>query len=608
MNKKKNKSFKKVDTRQNLDLKAQFKKVDTGVKNGVFIFSHPLTIEQIASKLNKASSEIIKYFFLKGKMKNINTVLDENEIGELCLEYNFDFEKRTEVDETNVLKNLNIKDDEKSLVSRPPIVTVMGHVDHGKTTLLDYIRKTNVAKGEAGGITQSIGAYQITYKNDKITFIDTPGHAAFTEMRARGANVTDIVVLVVAADDGIKPQTIEAIDHARAANAPIIVFVNKCDKPNVNHDNVLTQLSEHDLTCEEWGGQTITIMGSALTGKNVDKLLEAIIATSEIQELKANPNRLGLGIVIESSLDKGLGPVATVIVKNGSVVKGDMMIAGSSCGRIRAMFDENGKEVQIAKPSQPVKITGLNVVPSAGDHFAISNNEKDIKEIAEKIRLHQIQLQNAEHDILTKDAKCNTKKLIIILKTDVHGSLEAIKNVLIKSHVEGVSLVILRAATGGITKSDVELAKASNGIIIGFNVKPIKSIKDLANNQRVQIFFFDVIYHLAEEIESIMKGKLDPVYVDEDTGEAEIKNIWKHTKIGVIGGCVVTSGEMHRNDSVRLLRDGVVVYKTKIASMRHLKDDINSCSAGKECGITLENQNDIRIGDIIQSYRTIQKK
>lgn len=605
---KKNKKFKKVDTRQTINLKAQFKKVDTGIKNGVFIFSGPLTIEQIASKLNKTSTEIIKYFFLKGKMKNINSLLDENEIGELCLEYNYDFEKRTNIDETNILTNLEVKDDEKLLVPRPPIVTVMGHVDHGKTTLLDYIRKTNVVKGEAGGITQSIGAYQITYKNNKITFIDTPGHAAFTEMRARGANVTDIVVLVVAADDGIKPQTQEAIDHARAAGVQIIVFINKCDKPNVNPDAVLTQLSEQDLTCEEWGGDVITIKGSALTGQNVDKLLEAIIATSEILELKANPNRLGLGVVIESSLDKGLGPVATVIVKNGSIVKGDMMIAGSSFGRIRAMFDENHKEVQIAKPSQPVKVTGLNVVPFAGDHFVISNNEKEIKEIAEKIRLHQIKMQNSEHDILSKDTKLNTKRLVVILKTDVHGSLEAIKNVLLKINVDGVSLVILRAATGGITKSDVELAKASNGIIIGFNVKPIKTIKDLANNQRVQIYCFDIIYHLAEEIQNIMKGKLDPVYVDEDTGEAEIKNIWKHTKIGVIGGCIVTSGEMHRSDNVRLLRDGVVVYKTKIASMRHQKDDINSCSAGKECGITLENQNDIQIGDIIQSYKIVQKK
>ncbi len=605
---KKNKKIKKIDTRQTIDLKSQFRKVDTGIKNGVFIFSGPLKIEEIASKLNKTSAEIIKYFFLKGKMKNINSVLDENEIGELCLEYNYDFEKRIKVDEINVLTNLEIKDDEKLLKPRPPIVTVMGHVDHGKTTLLDYIRKSNVAKGEAGGITQSIGAYQITYKNDKITFIDTPGHAAFTEMRARGANVTDIVVLVVAADDGIKPQSQEAIDHAKAAKVPIIVFINKIDKPNINPDTVLTQLSEHDLMCEEWGGQTITIKGSALTGKNVDKLLDAIIVTSEIQELKANPNRLGLGVVIESSLDKGLGPVATVIVKNGSIEKGDMMIAGSSYGRIRAMFDENNKEVITAKPSQPVKVTGLNTTPSAGDHFAISNNEKDIKNIAEKIRLHQIKLQNTEHDILSKNTNLNTKKLIVILKTDVHGSLEAIKNVLSKANVEGVSLVILRAATGGITKSDIELAKASNGIIIGFNVKPIKTIKDLANNQRVQIYFFDIIYRLAEEIQNIMKGKLDPVYIDEDTGEAEIKNIWKHTKIGVIGGCVVTSGEIHRNDNVRLLRDGVVVYKTKIASMRHQKDDINSCSAGKECGITLEKQNDIHIGDIIQSYRTIQKK
>ena len=608
MNKNKWKFKKQKDIRQSIDLKAQFKKVDTGIKNGVFIFSHPLTIEQIAAKLNKSSSDIIKYFFLKGKMKNINTILDENEIGELCLEYNYDFEKRVEIDESNILTNLNVKDDESQLQPRPPIVTVMGHVDHGKTTLLDFIRKSHVAKGEAGGITQSIGAYQIDYKNNKITFIDTPGHAAFTEMRARGANVTDIVVLVVAADDGIKPQTIEAIDHARAANVPIIVFINKCDKPNTNVDLVLTQLSEKNLTCEEWGGETIAIKGSALTGQNVDSLLEAIIATSELQELKANPNRLGLGVVIESSLDKGLGPVATIIVKNGSVVKGDMIIAGSCYGRIRAMFDENNNEVKVAKPSQPVKITGLNVVPLAGDHFAISNNERDIKDIAEKIRLYQIQQQNAEHEILSKDEKTNNKKLIVILKTDVHGSLEAIKNVLNKINVDGVSLVVLRAATGGITKSDIELAKASGGIVIGFNVKPIKTIKDFAQNQQVQIYFFDVIYHLAEEIENIMKGKLDPVFVEEETGEAEVKELWRHTKIGVIGGCIVTSGEINRNDNVRLIRDGVVVYKTKIGSMRHQKDDIIKCPAGKECGITLENQNDIQVGDVIQSYKIIEKK
>ena len=608
MNKNKWKFKKQKDTRQSIDLKAQFKKVDTGIKNGVFIFSHPLTIEQIATKLNTSSSDIIKYFFLRGKMKNINTILDENEIGELCLEYNYDFEKRVEIDESNILTNLNVKDDESQLQPRPPIVTVMGHVDHGKTTLLDFIRKSHVAKGEAGGITQSIGAYQIDYKNNKITFIDTPGHAAFTEMRARGANVTDIVVLVVAADDGIKPQTIEAIDHARAANVPIIVFINKCDKPNTNVDLVLTQLSEKNLTCEEWGGETITIKGSALTGQNVDSLLEAIIATSELQELKANPNRLGLGVVIESSLDKGLGPIATIIVKNGSVIKGDMIIAGSCYGRIRAMFDENNNEVKVAKPSQPVKVTGLNVVPLAGDHFAISNNEKDIKDIAEKIRLYQIQQKNAEHEILSKDEKTNNKKLIVILKTDVHGSLEAIKNVLNKTNVDGVSLVVLRAATGGITKSDIELAKASDGIIIGFNVKPIKTIKDFAQNQQVQIYFFDVIYHLAEEIENIMKGKLDPVFVEEETGEAEVKELWRHTKIGVIGGCIVTSGEINRNDNVRLIRDGVVVYKTKIGSMRHQKDDIIECPAGKECGITLENQNDIQVGDVIQSYKIIEKK
>ena len=357
---KKNKQLKtkKIDTRQSINLKSQFKKIETGVKNGVFIFSAPLTIEQFASKINVPVSNILKKFLLMGEMKNLNSVLSEDEIGELCLEYNYDFKKETAINETNVLSNLNVQDDPKSLKPRPAIVTVMGHVDHGKTTLLDYIRKTHVAKGEAGGITQSIGAYQIEYNHQKITFIDTPGHAAFTEMRARGANVTDIVVLVVAIDDGIKPQTLEAIDHARAADVPIIVFVNKADKPNTNPDHVLSQLSEHDLLPEEWGGTTITIKGSALVGTNVDQLLEAILTVAEVNEYKANPNRLALGVVIESNLDRGLGPVATIIVQNGTLAKGDMMIAGSSYGKIRAMFDENGHELKIAGPSTPVKVTG----------------------------------------------------------------------------------------------------------------------------------------------------------------------------------------------------------------------------------------------------------
>lgn len=606
---KKNKNFnKKNDNRQSINLKSQFRNVETGVKNGVFIFSKPLTVDEFAQKINKPSSEILKNFFMKGLMKNINTILTEEEIGELCLEYNFDFEKRQVIDETNVLSNLTIKDDPSSLLPRPPIVTIMGHVDHGKTTLLDYIRKTHVAKGEAGGITQSIGAYQIEYNKSLITFIDTPGHAAFTEMRARGANATDIVILVVAADDGMKPQTIEAIDHARAANVPIIVFINKCDKPGVKPEEVMSQLSEKDLIPEEWGGQTIFIQGSALTGLNVTKLLEAILATAEMLELKANPNRFGMGIVIESNLHKGLGPVASIIVKNGTVAKGDMVIAGSSYGHIRAMFNENGKEVLAAKPSQPVKITGLNAIPMAGDHFVVTNNDKEIKEIAEKIRLYQIKQQNLEREILTKDEKSGNKKLVIILKTDVNGSLGAIKNVLSKFNIEGVDLTILRAATGGISKSDVELANAAKGIILGFNIKPSKDIKDFATRHHVPIYFYDIIYRLSEDVERIMKDKLDPVEVEEDLGEAEVKQIWTHSKVGTIIGCLVTSGVINRNDNARVIRDGVVLSKNKIASLRHVKEDITTISAGKECGITLENFNNLQVGDVIACYRVVSKK
>lgn len=609
---KKENGFKKqkkiLDNRENIDLKSQFKTVKTGVKNGVFIFSKPLTVEELSQKLNKSSSDILKFFFMKGVMKNINTLLDENEIGELCLEFNFDFEKRIEINETNILSNLNVVDDEKDLKPRPPIVTIMGHVDHGKTTLLDYIRNTCVAKGEAGGITQSIGAYQVKKDNNIITFIDTPGHAAFTEMRARGAHATDIVILVVAADDGIKPQTIEAIDHAKAAKVPIIVFINKCDKPNINIDNVLSQLSEHELTSEKWGGDTITVEGSALTGMGVNKLLEAIITLSQVMELKANPNRLGMGVIIEANLDKGLGPVASVIIQNGTVAKGDMLIAGASYGRIRAMLNDHNEEINLAYPAQPVKITGLNAVPQSGDHFVISNNEKDIKEIAEHIRLYQINEQNRERELLSVDADTNSKRLIIILKADVHGSLEAIKNMLGKMNVDGVSVVFLRGATGGITKSDVELAKASKGIIIGFNVKPNKAVKDLANMQQVPIYFFDIIYRLSETVEKIMKKSLDPIYVEEETAEAEVKQIWTYSKVGTIIGCGINSGEINRNDQARVLRDGVVIAKTKIASLRHGKEDITKISSGKECGITLENFNDVKVGDIIQTFKTVEKQ
>ncbi|MDR1234705.1 MAG: translation initiation factor IF-2 [Mycoplasmataceae bacterium] len=599
---------KKQDTRQNLDLKSQFKKVDTGVKNGIFIFSSPLSVEQFATKIDKSASEILKYFFLKGRMLTLNTMLTEEEIGELCLEYNYDFEKRVEVDETNVLSNIKIQDEANTLKPRPPIVTIMGHVDHGKTTLLDYIRHAHVARGEAGGITQHIGAYQITYKNEKVTFIDTPGHAAFTEMRARGANITDIVVIVVAADDGIKPQTEEAIDHAKAAKVPIIVFINKMDKPNVKPDKVMTQLSEKGLLAEEWGGTTITIKGSALTGEGVDKLLEGILAVAEVSEYKANPNRLAMGVVIESNIDKGFGPVATVLIKNGTLTKGDFIIAGSAFGRVRVMVDENLHDVGIAYPSQPVKIMGLSEPPVAGEHFIVSTNEKDIKEIAEKIRLHKLMLNRQSDNLTHSENVDGIKTLNVILKTDVHGSLEAIKNMLSKTEVEGAKLQIIRSAVGGITESDVTLAKASKAVIIGFNIKPIRATREIAQSQQVKILFYDIIYKLSEDIQNLLLGELSPIYEEQETGEAVIQQLWSHSAVGVIAGCLVQNGEMNRNDSARVLRDGKVIVNTKIGSMKHLKEVVNKITAGMECGVTLEKYNDVKVGDIIQTYRLVAKK
>lgn len=599
-------NFKKQDTRQNIDLKSQFKKVDTGIKNGVFVFSSPLTVDEFSKKINKPASEILKHFFLQGKMLNLNALLTEEQIGELCLEFNFDFQKQVAVDETNVLTNIHIKDDPSKLKPRPPVVTIMGHVDHGKTTLLDYIRKTHVVSGEAGGITQHIGAYQVEYNKQKITFIDTPGHEAFTEMRARGANVTDIVILIVAADDGIKPQTEEAIDHAKAAGVPIIVFINKIDKPQANPDLAMSQLAEKDLTAEEWGGKTITIKGSALKGTNVSELLENILLLAEMNDYKANPDRLATGVVVESKLDKGLGPVATVLIQNGTLAKGDFIIIGGVYGRVRIMLDENNKEVKVALPSQPVKVVGINDVPNAGDHFVVSTNERDIKEIAAKIQQHK-KLQNFQYEqSILKDSE-GKKVLNIILKTDVHGSLEAIKGMCSKIDVPGTKLSLIRCAVGGISESDIQLAKASNALIIGFNVKPSRSIKDIADAQKVQIYFFDIIYKLKEVLEKLLTGTLDPIYVEQETGEAEVKQIWRHSEVGTIIGCLVQSGEINRNDKARVLRDGVVVCKTDISSMKHVKDVVNKVTSGMECGIVLSKYNDLKVGDVIQTYKIVQK-
>ena len=479
----------------------------------------------------------------------------------------------------------------------------MGHVDHGKTTLLDAIRKSNVTSGEAGGITQNIGAYQVELENRKITFIDTPGHEAFSEMRARGANVTDIVVLVVAADDGIKVQTQEAIDHAKAAGVEIIVFVNKMDKPGANPEKVISQLSEYDIVSEEWGGNTIFVQGSALQKTGINELLHAILLISDIHQFKANSNRLAFGTVIEANLDKGYGPVATVLIQNGTLKKGDMAIVGQTYGKVRLMFDDNGNEIEVAEPSCPVKIAGLEDVPGAGDKFLVLNDERKVKEIANQIKIKNSRLEFNK----TNNNDSNNKQLNIIIKADVQGMLEAIKSMITKIDVEGANIIVVRSAVGGITETDVRLAQASKAMIIGFNIRPNRIIKDLTDQTKVEVRTYDIIYKLKEDLESLLMGKLDPVIVEEINGEAQVQKIWKHSEIGTICGCLVTDGKIKRNSKARVIRDGVVIYTSEIATLQHGQKPITEAVAGNECGLTIKNFNDIKENDVIESYNLIEK-
>ncbi len=594
----------KNDTRKAINIEDQIKTVNVGVQNGVFVFTSPLSVIELAPKLQKSTNDIIKFFFMKGVIVTLNTILNEEQIGELCLEYNLDFEIQKEISEENLLDNITFDDDESSLSPRPPIVTIMGHVDHGKTTLLDAIRKSNVTSGEAGGITQNIGAYQVELDNKKITFIDTPGHEAFSEMRARGANVTDIVILVVAADDGIKVQTQEAIDHAKAAGVEIIVFVNKMDKPGANPEKVISQLSEYDIVSEEWGGNTIFVQGSALQKTGINELLQAILLISDIHQYKANNDRLAYGTVIEANLDKGYGPVATVLIQNGTLKKGDMAIVGQTYGKIRLMFDDNGNEIEIAVPSCPVKIAGLEDVPGAGDKFLVLNDERKVKEIA-----NQIKIKNSRLDFnkINNSDNNNNKHLNVIIKADVQGMLEAIKSMITKIEVDGANITVVRAAVGGITETDVRLAQASKAMIIGFNVRPNRIIKDLSDQTNIEIRTYDIIYKLKEDLESLLMGKLDPVIVEEINGEAQVQKIWKHSEIGTICGCLVTDGKIKRNSNARVIRDGVVIYTSEIATLQHGKNAITEAVSGNECGITIKNFNDIKENDVIESYNLIEK-
>ena len=528
------------------------------------------------------------------------------------MEYKKELKKESSVDISN-FEEYEIIDKESDLVPRAPVVTIMGHVDHGKTSLLDYIRNAHVASGEAGGITQAIGAYQVEINGNKITFIDTPGHAAFTEMRARGAKITDIVVIIVAADDGVMPQTKEAIDHAKSANVPIIVAINKIDKTTANVDKIMSEMSEYGLTPEEWGGDTIFVKLSAHTGENVDLLLESILALAEMEDLKANPNRYASGTVIESKLDKNKGVTASLLINNGTLRLGDPVVVGSSFGKVRTLKDSNGNDLISALPSTPVEITGLSDVPSSGDRFMAFETEKEAKTIAEN-RKEQAKLKNSKNnkaislDDLFDKIKSGVKEINVILKTDVKGTEEAVKNSLSKIEVEGVRVNVIRSGVGTITESDIVLANASDAIIIGFNVRPNAKTLEVAKEYNVDIRLYNIIYKLVEEMESAMKGMLDPEYEEKVIGSAEVRKLFKFSKVGTIAGCMVTDGVVRSNAKARLIRDGVVVYDGAINTIQKEKDQAKEVKKGFECGITLENYNDIKEKDVIEAYEMVEIK
>ena len=570
-------------------------------------FTESLQVGELAKKLNKDTSEIIKKLMGLGIMATINQELDKEAIELIAADYDVEVEEEIIVDETE-FENYEIVDEEKDLQVRPPVVTIMGHVDHGKTTLLDAIRNTKVTAGEAGGITQHIGAYQITNNGKQITFLDTPGHAAFTTMRARGAQVTDITILVVAADDGVMPQTVEAINHAKAAEVPIIVAVNKMDKESANPDRVMQELTEHGLVSEAWGGDTIFVNVSAIKGDGIDDLLEMINLVSEVEELKANPNRTAVGTVIEAQLDKGRGSVATLLVQTGTLNVGDPIVVGHTYGRVRAMVNDLGRRVKSVGPSTPVEITGLNDVPQAGDQFMVFADEKKARQVGESRFKKQQDAQRKESSKLNLDDLFNQikegdiKEINVIIKGDVQGSVEALAGSLQKIDVEGVKVKIIHSGVGAINEYDIMLASASNAIVIGFNVRPDAGAKRTADAEKVDVRLHRIIYNVIEEIESAMKGMLDPEFEEKVIGQVEVRTTFKVSKVGTIAGCYVTDGKITRDSTVRLIRDGVVSYEGKIDALKRFKDDAKEVSAGYECGITLEKFNDIKEGDIIEAY------
>lgn len=610
---KKNFSNKKQNQQHTKKLKQQLKEVPaTGLIEGVFVYTGPITIANFAKEIGKTIPEILRYFFNQGLMLNQNRVLSEEQIAELAIEYGFDFRRENALTKENIFEQLeNTTDNPADLKRRPPVVTVMGHVDHGKTTLLDTIRHTNVVSKEQGGITQAIGAYQIhpNHPEKTITFIDTPGHEAFTEMRGRGANVTDIVVLVVAADDGIMPQTEEAIDHAKQAQVPIIVFINKMDTAGANPQKIKSELMKYGIVSEEFGGEVPFIEGSARQNQGLKELVETILLMAEVHDLKANPNKLASGVVLEAHLDKNKGPVATILVQQGSLKVKDVMISGLTFGTIKSLENENNQRVATAKPSQPVVITGLNEVPSAGDKFITINNEKMARQIANAQALKKQQESWVSKQVLTLDVlknqlQENEAKLVnIIVKANTQGSVEALRHTLEKITIDGVKINLIRAAVGAISNADVILANASHAMIYGFNVRPTAPVRKKAEEDRVEIRLFEIIYKLIEDLEAVAKGQLEPDNVEVVIGQAEIRALFRHSAIGTIGGFHVLEGVIPNRARIRVLRNGVVVYDGEIASLKHEKNEIKEAKRDSEGGLTIKNFNDLKEGDIVEAYK-----
>ena len=570
-----------------------------------------ITVKELASKINKSPAEIIKFLFMMGKMVTINAVLDDDLIQLIAMQYNINITKEEPQEEFSLQDEE--EDNPEDLELRAPVVTIMGHVDHGKITLLDNIRRSHVTESEFGGITQHIGAYQVDVKGQKVTFLDTPGHEAFTAMRARGAKMTDIVVIVVAADDGVMPQTKEAIDHSRAAGVPMIVAVNKIDKHNANIDKVYSELADYDLMPEEWGGSTMFAKMSAKQGIGIDNLLEMILLQAEMMELKANPHKNATGTVVEAKLDKGRGAVATLLVQNGTLHTGDMVVCGSCVGRIRKMTDDKGMEITSAKPSTPVEIIGLDNVPEAGDLFKVFTSEKRARKIAAERAQAKIEAERRTNvgtidDLADAIKEGSLQEINIIIKADVNGSAEAVRSSMEKLQVGDVRTNVIRATAGAISESDIMLASASNAIIYGFNVRPTAVVKKLAEESGVSIRLHNIIYKALEELEMMMKGMLAPVYEEVVIGQATVKQLFKVSKVGTIAGCMVDDGVIKRDCKIRLIREGVVVYTGNLGSLQRFKDNVKEVSAGYECGLTIEKYNDIKEGDVIEAFEDQEVK